>query len=565
MSKLRRLLLSVLCLLCFGAHAFAEESEGAVGACPECSNPDVKPIAAKLWWSVDPKDVDHAFCMNQTAPSETEMTDYLHTAIVTDPEQKETRTINGIDFQNENPELLALFQEFQRITDRSKKDQTPLQFHSKCHDVLCAMNEIYGKPQGTQIFYIYARYGLKTGTLTHNQQEYVAWKASELTELVKVLQVLPPDTFPFKRFERSILHSTISAKVENGEIVANSAIQILQPWFKLPANSRLSSVIHELGHDVAQENDLDLSYHWLQTTGWKVKGFRDNGQVITDGKPPVVPSPYGGTDPVEDFAETFAAYRLNPTYLKKRSPERYQYMKTVVFHGIEFTSEAACSEPFHNEENLIAQKQKTQQDLIAKRTADRKTVASFVHGLSLQPPVPLKPQQAADIFAHCLNQYLDEAAVGHQGQADSCLTEHIRRSVVLSSMNHITLDSALISVADLSKIPVSAAQKKQVRDLAKNYLSPIFYETYKSDEAIQLATTPKECQLSARYFYRSMSDSLKGAIPQNASDSDGPNNSVVQNIVARACQERIKAFGTSIIGQYNNPFAKNTFDQVFNF
>ena len=98
MSITLRLLLSALGMLCFTVHVFAEEPEGAVGACIECSNPDVKPGMTKLWWSVDPKDVDHASCMNRITPAEAEMTDYRHTVVVTCPEQKESRTFNGIDF-----------------------------------------------------------------------------------------------------------------------------------------------------------------------------------------------------------------------------------------------------------------------------------------------------------------------------------------------------------------------------------------------------------------------------------------------------------------------------------
>lgn len=526
----------------FGASAFAEE--GAVGACPECSNPETRPKVEELYlWSVSDDDVNNAHCVSAPEPREAEMLDYLHTVVATDPDQKETRTINGIEFENENPRFLSLFQELHRISDTSKKDQTPLHFSSKCHDVLCAMDEIYGKPQGTQIFYIYARYGYKTNTLTHNTNEYIPWRPSELDELISILQTLPPHFFPFANYERILLHSTISENFKNGKEVANSAIQVLQPWFDESKNLRQVSLTHEIGHDVAEEMHLDLSGDWMKTSGWNA------------GKPKDIPSPYAGTDPREDFAETFAAYRLSPEYLKKKSPQRYEYMKTKVFHGVEFTSEVACQKPFRDEENFIAHDRKIQQALVAQRKSDRQAITNLLYNIAHTPSAALTLEQTAKAFAPCLNQYLEEASVGHRGQADSCLTEHIRRAVVLTSMD-FTLDSSLIKSSDLSVIPISEAQKKQVRDFAKNYLSPIFYETYKDDSAIQQATTPEECQTNAHYFYRSLSSDIRDAIT---------NRSVIENVVSRACEERIKAFGTSLLGQKNNPFAKNTFDQVFNF
>ena len=53
-------------------------------------------------------------------------------------------------------------------------------------------------------------------------------------------------------------------------------------------------------------------------------------------------SVYAQTNPFEDFAETYALYRLDPTRLKALSSARYTYMRDRVFDGIEYTQDP-CS------------------------------------------------------------------------------------------------------------------------------------------------------------------------------------------------------------------------------
>jgi hypothetical protein len=42
---------------------------------------------------------------------------------------------------------------------------------------------------------------------------------------------------------------------------------------------------------------------------------------------------YAGTNPWEDFAETYAYYVLQPRVLEDQLPEKYAYMRDCVFSG----------------------------------------------------------------------------------------------------------------------------------------------------------------------------------------------------------------------------------------
>jgi Mlc titration factor MtfA (ptsG expression regulator) len=42
---------------------------------------------------------------------------------------------------------------------------------------------------------------------------------------------------------------------------------------------------------------------------------------------------YGGKNPWEDFAETYAYYALDPQLLQSRLPEKHAFMRDCVFSG----------------------------------------------------------------------------------------------------------------------------------------------------------------------------------------------------------------------------------------
>src|SRR5690606_4066825 len=82
---------------------------------------------------------------------------------------------------------------------------------------------------------------------------------------------------------------------------------------------------------------LDESKEWLDISGWvefdgKWK-FTKEDNIISE---------YGKTNPFEDFTESTVAYRYNSENLKKRSPEKYEFIKKYVYQGLEFDTEDKC-------------------------------------------------------------------------------------------------------------------------------------------------------------------------------------------------------------------------------
>ena len=55
-------------------------------------------------------------------------------------------------------------------------------------------------------------------------------------------------------------------------------------------------------------------------------------------------STYGTRNPSEDFAESIVAYRYNPKPMKDSCPDKYNYIKDIIFDGIEYLDESGCKD-----------------------------------------------------------------------------------------------------------------------------------------------------------------------------------------------------------------------------
>lgn len=109
---------------------------------------------------------------------------------------------------------------------------------------------------------------------------------------------------------------------------------------QVPAIPRL--VLHEIGHHVhfVQEGFYRLAFGGvdMKPLGW------EGEQCSRRPSPGTRPSSdYGAANPVEDFAESFALYRLSPETLREWAPRRYSYMREAVFK--EGPADAASPKP----------------------------------------------------------------------------------------------------------------------------------------------------------------------------------------------------------------------------
>ncbi len=83
------------------------------------------------------------------------------------------------------------------------------------------------------------------------------------------------------------------------------------------------SLTHEIGHnaqDAIMGWESELSQRWV--------GLSEQSSEYV--------SSYAETSPEEDFAECYAAYVNDPELLQKVGPEKYDFMKEVIFDGREY-------------------------------------------------------------------------------------------------------------------------------------------------------------------------------------------------------------------------------------
>ena len=290
------------------------------------------------WWSATKSQVSNSSCRS-SIPTIEEMKRY--TSENTDDDVKGTRTVNGVTFENESLKLIKAYEDLTSIRNWSGdvEEQTDLQeeyeINPECKKVACALEKAYGTSLGNKILYMKMRYGF-------NSSEYGNKNASRLTNqeadvLLRSVQDYPASLFPldsnrqltkFKRGHTLTIHS--------GRTVAYAAIAFYDVWNYYSPEMMEYTAVHELAHYIGSELEIDDNTEWLNFGGWVEKDDEWESEKENTC------SLYGATNPSEDFAESVSAYRFNPTLLKEISLEKYNYIKEVVFDGLEYTDNDSC-------------------------------------------------------------------------------------------------------------------------------------------------------------------------------------------------------------------------------
>lgn len=278
----------------------------------------------------------------------TQLSTLQYETMITSAAEKETKKkvskkSHGVDFKNENPELIDLFD---KLTTR-KYPRTSWQYESSCTKVICAVKEIFGNDEGPRILYMLQKYELNSSHLSFRDTS--PWHTEELNELIAALEDLPDGLLPLddnKSFVRMKRGYTWAHYNRVGECVeANSEIRFFDCWSeaKRPKHSRMGTVAHELGHYIASELGLSNVSEWNDISGWERKLYEEVDGNLTEEhthkENACFLSTYGQESPSEDFAEAFVAYRYTPKVLKENCPEKYRFIKELVFNGVEFTKD----------------------------------------------------------------------------------------------------------------------------------------------------------------------------------------------------------------------------------
>lgn len=569
------ILLVVLLSLSSQATQVLPPKDASTTAAPPCIDCEVSPhntSAESLeWWSATVSQVYNGACTRSKKFTEKEMLKHL-SLLDPDPYVKIDKEVAGIKFKNESPALVALFE---RIHSPEYVGQEPLKLKSKCDKVFCAMNELYKKPVSTQLLFMMSEYGFIGSRLGRaSKDHYSPWVAHEIDDVLLALDAIPPSMRPIKEgtqllhFKRGYKKPDKPGDNSNEFTVANSKIEVFDPWNEETSAEKRQALIHEIGHLLGFRENRDIGPEWLAAAGWQVRPNaspnteRDYSNYVGSGKG--APSQYSQKSPAEDFAETVVAYRYNPQLLQKKSPSRYQYMKEKVFRGQEFKKDADCENNYKAYEYDQAVKEKIQKDNIEYRARVKKQVEDALADFLVQKKDGFKLSEAQHkgIMKKCLDVYMDDIAYDRKSASHSCINQQI---VSFSFAKFLTdrgvpMSPEFFPREVLEKIPVTEKDTLTVTGYFSKELSKAFNEDYESSLYRSGANNVKECQSNTEYYLRKVPASVEPYLNKNSS---GQYSDSIQRIVAKACVIGLDDFADGYIPRRFNPFAKNPFEKVF--
>lgn len=304
---------------------------------------EIKKLSQNLdFFAVSEQEISSAFCLKKEASTADEMNSWIEQQTA---KYKMNETINGVSFEDESLENLNTFRYLTTSVDFLNRPAPAGQkiFSSTCKKVDCALKNIFGSEQGLQLMYMHRRYGMNGSHIA--RPDSAPWSKKDLDTVLLSLSDYPDGLFP--AIDNKML---LRGKPGMGGfgVYANATMMVFEYWDILGPNSKRSIITHELGHFIAGRTYQDGDSSWLKKSAWEKKTKVENGKSIDffeSKKPEVFVSEYAKSNPAEDFAESVVAYRYNPQFLKKTSPDKYEIIKTTVFDGVEYVSETACKNP----------------------------------------------------------------------------------------------------------------------------------------------------------------------------------------------------------------------------
>ena len=237
-------------------------------------------------------------------------------------------TINGKFFQNVRKSYVNLYYDIAGY-DR-------FQMSNSCKDMECEVRTFFGEEYSLKLAYINKQFGFNASYLaTHSagfsedELDLIIWSFSQLPE------------FMFKSNLKKIIKDRGYYQNDSSVYASMSARGVLTlyaPWSRLSEEKKVYTLIHEFGHYMGEALGIHNSSKWLSLSDWNRLGGSDRNKSKN------FVSQYASDSHMEDFAESFAAYRLNPSLLKKNAPKKYQILKEMVFLGIDYLTNECNSD-----------------------------------------------------------------------------------------------------------------------------------------------------------------------------------------------------------------------------
>lgn len=351
--------------------------------------------------------------------------------------------------------------------------------------------------------------------------------------------------------------------------MANAMIEVFDLWSEQPADEMRMTIVHELGHVIAGEKDLDESPEWLQASGWIIKpGSKSNDK--TNGNEyrlnsHELPSEYAKTNPAEDLAESVVAYRYNSKNFKRKSPSRYKFIKEKIFNGVEFGSSAQCSSGYEKEKALLAERKRQRTLLDAKQKELKEKSGQLMKEFLSLPPtsIALSDTQNEMIMKICLNSYLNDAASSKREGSNACINREIKKIIYTSYLAKKGIKDVKSYMPNelMKKFDIAPGGAAQVRNYMVPRLSEAFNKALENSYMLSSTANDKECDDRVIFYHSEIPEDLKPFIKKSNGFSGSQD---VEKIVAKACKMGLKDFGNSVLPRSINPFAKNHFESIFN-
>ena len=175
---------------------------------------------------------------------------------------------------------------------------------------------------------IKSKYGLDITDAAYERDQWGdiftagSWKADEIDTLDSVLSTLPSE---FISCTGGIARNTKVLFGGNDERVGYyDDIKNVVHIEDLPTSEFKRTVLHEMCHAFQNKNSA-IQDEWT-------------AQFWSNGKPKTTSvTDYGNTNEAEDMAESVAEYWCNGPALKAQDPERYEFVKSKILGGKEYT------------------------------------------------------------------------------------------------------------------------------------------------------------------------------------------------------------------------------------
>lgn len=310
------------------------------------------------WFSVTDAQIKNAVCQTSVLTTTAEIEKYFSN--LPKPDENSFYEYKKVQFKNERPSLIQAFAD---LTDNlewhSKKPlltdlQAKYQINPDCTQVLCAVKKMFGADVGPKMLYLMHKYDLNTSPLSWDNADLMT--DDEITDVLQTMRFFPPQLMPINHLQKLIRFSH-GYMLGNGDgdetTIANSSIELFDPWSEQSHLDRQLTLFHEIGHNMSQNffDSFDGTEAWRGLGNWKDGTLKtdDASEKISRAENHSAVSIYGSSNRDEDFAESFNAYRFNPKYLKSKSLGKYRFMKEIVFDGLEFNSEKDCDKPLQKQ------------------------------------------------------------------------------------------------------------------------------------------------------------------------------------------------------------------------